>query len=213
VSDLANLNLIHLFDFYLAVAFLASTSVRIQQYRSILGLVSAVPGRWPHLFALVRQHRSVFLTWTTVLPGILALTLSATHMLACRLVWPQANLTLGYVTEKWHATPIIVLLALAMLGIDWYVTFTFGKIDRDLMRKYFDQAEYWLRSWTAPVVRIFTLGYINPRRMVAVEVQKALVQASRLMNATLWWVSLQVSLRVAFGLSLWLTYAWTKDAA
>jgi hypothetical protein len=213
VSNLANLNLIHLFDFYLAVAFLASTSVRIQQYRSILGLVRAVPGRWPHLFALVREHRSVFLTWATVLPGILAFTLSLTHMLACRLVWPQANLTLGYVTEKWQAAPMMVLLGLAMLGLDWYVTFTFGKIDRDLMRKYFDQAEYWLRSWTAPVVRIFTLGYINPRRMVAVEVQKALVQASRLMNATLWWVSLQVSLRVAFGLSLWLTYAWTKSAA
>ena len=99
-----------------------------------------------------------------------------------------------------------------MLSIDWYATFTFGKIDRELMQKYFDQAEYWLRSWTAPVVHIFTLGYVNPRRMVAVEVRKALIQASRLINSTLWWVTLQVSFRVAFGLVLWLTYAWTRSA-
>src|SRR5262249_11865309 len=80
-------------------------------------------------------------------------------------------------------------------------------IDRALMQKYFDQVEYWLRSWTAPVVRIFTLGYINPRKMLAVEVRKALLEASTLINSTFWWVSLQTGLRVAFGLVLWLTYA------
>jgi hypothetical protein len=213
VSNAGHLNLIHLFDFYLALAFLVSTSVRIKQYRSILALVGGVPTRWPRLFTLVREHGSVFLTWTTVLPAILAFTLSLTHMLACRLVWPQANLTLGDLATQWQAAPFVLVFGAAMLGVDWYVTFTFGKIDRELMQKYFDQAEYWLRSWTAPVVRVFTLGYVNPRRMVAVEVRKALVEASRLINATLWWVSVQVSLRVAFGLSLWLTYALTTSAA
>jgi hypothetical protein len=56
-------------------------------------------------------------------------------------------------------------------------------------------------------VKVFTFGYINPRQMVAVEVRKALVEASRLLNSTLWWVSAQVGLRIVFGLSLWLTYA------
>jgi hypothetical protein len=94
-----------------------------------------------------------------------------------------------------------------MVGVDLYSTFRVGEIDRSLLERYFDQAEYWLRSWVAPVVRIFTLGYINPRKMVAAEVRKALEEASKVLNTTLWWVSLQVALRVAFGLTLWLTWA------
>ena len=43
--------------------------------------------------------------------------------------------------------------------------------------------------------------------MVAVEVQKALLEASKLLNWTLWWIIAQVGLRVAFGLSIWTTYA------
>jgi len=58
-----------------------------------------------------------------------------------------------------------------------------------------------------PVVRMVTFGYVNPRRMVAVEVRKALVEASRLLNSTFWWVSVQTGLRVLFGLALWLIFA------
>jgi hypothetical protein len=59
------------------------------------------------------------------------------------------------------------------------------------------------------VVKFFTLGFINPRQMVAVEVRKALIDASRLINSTFWWIAIQASLRVAFGLAIWLTYATT----
>ena len=75
------------------------------------------------------------------------------------------------------------------------------------MESYFDQAEFWLRSWTAPVVHVFTLGRINPRKLVAVEVRTYLVNASRMLNSTLWWVVVQAGLRVIFGLSLWIAYA------
>jgi hypothetical protein len=102
-----------------------------------------------------------------------------------------------------------VVSGLAMLGVDGYATFRVGQLDRALLEKYFDLAEFWLRSWVAPVVRVFTLGYINPRKMVTVEVRKALGEASRLLNSTLWWVSLQVSLRIAFGLALWITWGWS----
>jgi hypothetical protein len=211
MNVLTDLNLIHLFDFYLAVLFLISSSLRLRQYRSILALVGAVPGRWPRLFNLVKGHGTIFMTWTTLLPAIMAFTLSVTHMLACRLVWPRANLTVADLGVHWHALPAVLLFGALMLGVDGYAAFNFGRIDRELMQKYFDQAEYWLRSWTAPVVRVFTLGYVNPRHMVAVEVRKALIQASRLINSTLWWISIQVSLRVAFGLSLWLTYFYGQS--
>jgi hypothetical protein len=204
------LNLIHFFNFYLGMAFLASTYMRVTQYRAIVSLVRSVPGRWPRLFQLVTRHGRVFLTWSTILPAVLAFALFAINMLASRLVWPQVDLTIAGLLEHAAALPIVVLLGLVMLGVDGYATFRVGEVDRQMMQQYFDQAEYWLRSWTAPVVRIFTLGYINPRQMVAVEVSKALLEASKLFNSTLWWVSVQISLRVAFGLSLWLTYAWTQ---
>jgi hypothetical protein len=209
-----NLNLIRLFDFYLAVAFLASTTARVRQYRSILGLVRAVPGRWPHLLQLVKEHGSVFLTWSTVGPALLALILVAVQLLASNLVWPEASrppygLTVARLAEHLAAVPFVTLLGAAMLAVDLYFILVVGEVDRAEMEKYFDQAEYWLRSWTAPVVRVFTFGRINPRQMVAAEVQTALVAASRLLNSTLWWVSLQVGLRIGFGLALWLTYAWT----
>jgi hypothetical protein len=202
-----NLNLIRLFDFYLAVAFLLSTALRVGQYRAILGLVKAVPSRWPNLFRLVKQHSTIFLTWTTILPGILAFVISVVHMLACRLLWPQADLTVADIMLHWQSLVAVIVLGLAMLAVDGYGTFRVGEFDRHQMQKYFDQAEYWLRSWTAPAVRIFTLGYINPRKMVAVEVQNAMIAASKLINSTFWWVSAQTGLRVAFGLALWLTYA------
>lgn len=207
MSRLLDLNLIHLFDFYLMLLFLISCYVRSRQYTTVVGIVRAVPGRWPKLFELVRQYQTVFLTWTTVLPAVLALALSLIHMLLCRLVWPHAQLTLAQLLEFWVAIPFVVVCGLAMLAMDLVATFWVGQIDRLLLENYFDQAEYWLRSWAAPVVRIFTLGRINPRKMVAVEVQKALLEASKLLNWTLWWIIAQVGLRVAFGLSIWTTYA------
>lgn len=201
-----SLNLIHFFNFYLGVMFLLSTFVRLSQYRAILSLVRAVPGRWPRLFQLVSQHKHVFLTWSTVLPAVLAFLLFAINLCASRLVWPQVDLTPGAMAQQPLALPFLLLLGGLMLAIDGYATFTVGQIDRVLMQQYFDQAEYWLRSWTAPVIRAFTLGYINPRQMVAVEVQKALIEASMLINSTLWWVITQTGLRVAFGLALWAMY-------
>jgi hypothetical protein len=209
MAGLYSLNLIRFFEFYLALAFVASTAMRLRQYEAVVRLVRAVPQRWPNLLKLVKEHHSIFLTWATLLPAVLALGLYLLHTLACRLIWPRAKLTVQELFELWPAVPVVTLLGIAMLVVDLYATFRVGKVDRDLLERSFDQAEYWLRSWVAPVVHVFTLGYINPRRMVAVEVRKALQDASRLLNSTLWWVTAQVGLRIAFGLSIWLTYAFS----
>jgi hypothetical protein len=207
MSGFWNWNLIHLFDFYLAVMFLLSLYLRVGQYRAIGGLVLAGPSRWPRLLELIKSHRMVFFTWSTMLPALLAFGLMALQMLASRVVWHRAELTPSFVADHWIAWPFLAVLGSAMLGTDAYCTFVVGEVDRRMMEKYFDEAEYWLRSWKAPVVRFLTLGKINPRQMVNVEVHKALVEASKLINSSLWWVSVQVGLRVAFGLALWLTYA------
>ncbi len=209
MAGLWDLNLIRFFEFYLAVTCLASTAMRLRQYEAVVRLVRAMPERWPRLLKLVKEHHSIFLTWATMLPALLALGLYLLHSLACRLIWPHAALTVSGLAELPVAVPIVTVLGIAMFVVDLYVTFTVGEVDRRLLERYFDQAEYWLRSWVAPVVQVFTLGYVNPRRLVTVEVRKALAEASRLLNVTLWWVSGQVGLRIAFGLSLWLAYAFS----
>jgi hypothetical protein len=192
------------------LALLAGTVQRVEQYRNIGRLILTGPARWPRLLELVKQHRMIFLTWTTVLPGLLVLGLSVVQWIASRQVWPHADLTVGQLASHWLAIGPVAGLGLAMMCVDLYGILIVGEIDRPLMESYFDQAEYWLKSRTAHVVRVFTLGYVNPRQMVNTEVRKALVEASLLLNSTLWWVTLQVGLRVAFGLSLWLTWALTE---
>lgn len=206
MAAIAKLNLIHFFDFYLAVFFLLSTYRRVGQYRAIGALIMRVPGRWPRLLELIKQHRTILLTWNTVLPGILALALMTVQMIASRSLWPHADLTLEQLAHRAVALAAVALLGGAMAAVDSYFLYHVGQVDQPQMEAYLDQAEHWLGTWKAPVVRIFTLGWINPRQMVSVEVQKALVSASQLLSTALWWVSVQVALRVAFGLALWLTW-------
>ena len=201
------LNLIRFFEFYLSMIFVVGTAFRIHQYLTVLRLVRAVPGRWPRLFAVIKQHRMVFLTWATMGPGLAALFLILINSIACHLIWPQANLTPDDLSKHLLAVPIIVVLGVAMAGLDLYGARNVKEIDHVLMEKYFDQAEYWLKPWTAPTVRLLTFGFVNPRHMVRVEVRKALVLVSKMLSTTFWWVAGQTGLRIAFGLSLWLTFA------
>jgi hypothetical protein len=209
MSGLRDLNLIHFFDFYLATTFLLSTAARVRQYAAVLALVRGFPSRWPKLLALMSQHRSIFLTWETLAPAALALALLTAQVLASRVFWEGAELTLGGLTEHPIAIPFVALFGLGMLAVDLYFILVVAQIDRPEVEKYLDQAEFWLKSWAAPVVRTVTFGRVNPRRMVAAEVQAALTSASKELNVTLWWVVLQTALRIAYGLSLWITYAVT----
>ena len=217
MSELWNLNLILFFEFYLAITFAFSTANRVWQYRAALALLRRLPSRWPRLLQEVAQHRGLFLTWATLLPALLALTLIGVQMVLSRLVWPKAaqspdGLTLERLWDHSLAVPCVGLDTMLMLAVDVTGIFWVGQIDQQEMEKYFDQAEYWLRSWTAPVLRTVTFGIINPRRMVALEVQKALVSFNALLNFTLWWVIVQTGLRIGCGLALWLTYALTRPA-
>jgi len=204
-----DLNLIHCLDVYLVLIFVVGSALRVYQYWAFLGLIWAMNDRWPHLLKLVKQHRNIFLTWGTILPGLLALLLSLAHMLACRSVWPQADITLAQLVEWRLAFGVVVFLGAVMIGVDGFNALQIEKWNRTQVEKQLDQAEYWLKSWTAPAVRVLTFGFIHPRRLVRLEVRQAIVTAGRALNVSLWWISLQVSLRIAFGGSLWLTYFWS----
>lgn len=215
-NSVASLNLIHFLDFYFFLMFFAGTYRRFAQYHSVARLVMSGPARWPKLLELVKQYRTIFWTWSTVMPAIMALILWAVQMIASRLVFPDAGsqedrLTLAKLCEHWLALAIDVPLGLSMLAFDIYTLCVVGQIDRVQLEGYFDQAEYWLSSKTAHVVRVVTFGRINPRRMVAEEVEKALVMVSGMLNYSLWWTNLQIGLRFAFALALWLTWAMTRE--
>jgi len=208
MSRFWHLNLIQCLAVYLVLIFVVGTALRVRQYRALLGMVWSMHDRWPHLVKLAKHHRGIFLTWQTILHALLALLLAIGHTVACRFVWPQADLTLAQLLEWWLAALVVVFLGAAMIGIDCYTPFQAAAWDRGQVENQLDRAEHWLNSWNAPAVRILTLGFINPRKLVGVEVRKALGAASQGLNASLWQSSLQVGIRIAFGGSLWLTYVW-----
>jgi hypothetical protein len=207
MGGVLQLDLIHLFNFYLALMFVLSLMLRVRQYSSFYGIARSFPDRWPKLLNEIKQHKAIFLTLGNLIPAFLALALCGLNMLACRRIWPHAQLTIENLFGIPLAVPFVLLCGAAMLALDVYATMWVTDINRAEVEKYFDQAEFWLRSWTAPVVRVFTLGRINPRRMVNDEVRKALIDASRTINNTMWWVIAQTGLRIAYGLSVWLTFA------
>jgi hypothetical protein len=206
MSWLLDLNLIPLFLVYLTLVFVIGSALRIRDYRHALGLIWSVPGRWPRLFRLVKDHRNILITWQTVLPLVLSGGLLLAHTLTSEFVWPQATLTIGRLLQLWPGLIVVAPAAVCMIGLDGYVYTHLSPFNRTVLEKYFDQAEYWLKPWTAPVVRVFTLGYVNPRQMVAQEVRTALENAARMMSTALYWVSLQTGARLVFGLALWGTY-------
>jgi hypothetical protein len=199
---------ISLFSLYLAAAFILSTWLRLQQYRAVLSLISRLHTRWPNLTRLVLAHRSIFISWTTIRPLLMVLGLLLLNTLASQYIWPQAkDFRVADLAVLWPIVPVVLTCTAAMVLFDMSGAFQVTPIDTPETEKYLDQAESWLSGWRAPVVRIFTLGYINPRQMVAKEVRSALEGASSVLNSNLWWWTTQTALRIACGLSLWASYA------
>lgn len=202
-----DLNLIHLFTFYLAAAFLISTVRRVRQYHTVAQLAVAAPNRWPRVLQQLRGHWIMFLTWATLRPAAVALGLLVAQMICSRLIWPSAHLTLRDLFTEWWMTPPVLIALGAMLAVDLYFIIRVGQIDRIETEQYLDEAEHWLTSWKGPLIQMVTFGYINPRQMVFVEVRKAVEESRGLLHRTLWWVSAQAGLRTVYGLLLWLAWA------
>jgi len=206
---------IRLFSFYLMAIFTISTLLRLNQYRTVVALVSRLHNRWPNLTRLVLAHRHILVNWTALRPQVFMLVLLVVNVLANRFIWPLSdNMRLNELLALWPMLPLLTLAGLGMLGLDLYNTFRVGQIDQKLLEGYFDQAEFWLRGWKAPVVNWLSLGYVNPRQIVTKEVSAALEKAAELLHSTALWVSAQTALRFLFGLLLWLSYAcqaWLRE--
>jgi len=200
-------NLIRVFDFYLALMFLISLMRRWKVYYDALRLLLAVRGRWPKLLQRLAEHRSELLNWAFFRPILAALLTMILQLIASRLIWPQAVLTWEQLQAETWLIPLLLLPLVPMLAVDIYFLIRIGRFDHDETVRYLSLAETWL-GWKGHLVRVATLGLVNPQRMVDTELRKTLRQARTIFSQALWWVSLQATLRITFGLTLWAIWAF-----
>jgi hypothetical protein len=203
VDRLASLNLIRVFDFYLAVMFLFSLLRRWRVYRDAIVILVSVRGRWPRLLGRMALYRAEVLNWATFRPVVLALALTVVQWIASRMIWPTAELMGRDVAGSWWKAVVLLAAFVPMAWVDGYFLVRVGRFDRDETEKYFDQAEKWAGTWRARAVRVGTLGYVNPDRMVDLEVRKGLSEIGATVVWSMRWVSTQIALRLVFGLALW----------
>lgn len=208
LAGLGTLNLIDVFNYYLILVFVVSTGLRVRTYRSVVGLICAGPSRWPKLLVLVHKHRTIFLGWPMLVATGFALVLLLGNSAAIHWGWVQAQVTFTDLWGSWPALLAVGCTGGAMLVLDGQATFRVGSFDRGALEADLDKAESWLKSWMAPAVRIATLGFIHPRRIVGAEVERLLVAANWLIIGGMWRTSLRLGMQLAFGLSLWLTWAF-----
>jgi hypothetical protein len=149
----------------------------------------------------------IFLRWPTVLPVLATLAVTLGNALATHFVWSGARVTFHDLWDHPIGLAAVVFTGGVMGFLDFKAVFLFGRFDRQAVETTLDRAEHWLVSWKAPAVRFLTLGLVHPRRVVGEQVRQALVEASIGLNGQLWALSLQIVMRIAFGLSLWLTWA------
>lgn len=202
----APLNLIRVFDFYLALMFVVSLVRRWEVYWDAVRILVAVRGRWPRLLQRLGEHQSLLLNTAFFRPALLALGLTIIQLVCSRVIWPRAVLTGPELRAEWWWAVILLAPLVPMLAIDLYFVVRVGRFDHAETVKYFDQAENWL-GWKGPLVRVLTLGYVDPHRMVDEEVRKNLAEIGTTVRSSLWWVSAQVGARVLFGLTLWTVWA------
>lgn len=204
--SLADINLIELFTAYLVVAFVLGTILRLRNYQAILALIFSFPKRWPKLLAIVKTYRTLFLQWPTLLPIACAAALMVINWVASRFVWAHARVTPNELMERWLPMAAVVLSGGMMLVLDGQAVFVVRHFNRAALEADLDRAEHWLDTWKAPVLRVLTLGLVNPRKIVNQQVHTAIVKANRIVNGQVWRWATQIGMRVVFGLTLWGTW-------
>jgi hypothetical protein len=202
-----NLDLIDGFGYYLILTFAVGTVLRARNYRAMMGIVYTSGERWPKLRAVIASHRSIFLRWPTALPLAVTFLLASANAIAAHFVWPSAQVTPSDLWAHRSALAVTAITAGLMVILDCKAVFDFVRLDRASLEGVLDRAEGWLGSWKSPVVRVLTFGLIHPRRIVGEQVRIALVDVCLAANGALWEMSLQIGVRFAFGLALWVTWA------
>ena len=205
---MAGRNLINLFDFYLAVMLLLSVYRRRKVYADGVRLFLSTFTRRKRLIGNLSDNREVLLTREVLRPVCIAFGLIAVQWICSRVVWPKATLVVGEVFESWWQTLAVVVAFVPMFAVDVYFLVRVGRFDRRETEKYLDHAETWLGTWRGTAVRVATLGYVNPARMVTQQVRLGLKDIGATVRWAMSWVAIQSACRLAFGLTVWGLWLW-----
>jgi len=203
-----SLNLIALFDFYLAAMLVLGLYRRRQVYRDAILLGFSTFGRRKRLLGVVAEHKASLLSGEVLRPMFVALGLMLIQFILSRLVFPQAQLRVQEIEEPWWKLTLILGAFVPMVCVDVYFLIRVGRFSHTETSKYLDTAEKWLGK-RGSAVRVITFGVVNPRKIVGVEVQKNLKELGATVSWSMWWVTVQVLLRTTFGLTIWLLWATT----
>lgn len=209
MQAILNTNVIRLFDFYLLLMFVIGLLRRGTLYRDVVIVSFAAVTRQPNLVRRLSANRDVLLHWPTLRPVFIALFLMLAQFIMSRLIWPHANVTVQDLLNNWWQSLIVLLIFAPMFAVDVYFLIRVGQIDRTLAHEHLTRAEHWLTSWHAPAVKMITFGYVNPRKMVDEQLREGLSWFRGTMAWSMWWVTVQVGLRVMFGVTIWLIWAST----
>lgn len=199
-------NLIRLFDFYLALMLVIGLWRRRRVYWDSVWLICTF-GKRKRLLGRVGEHKHLLLAQDVIRPFLLLGGLMLVQWVCSRLIWPQATVTLHDIAQSWWRLTILIAAFVPMFAVDLYFLVRVGRFDRGETEKYLDQAEVWL-GWRAPVVRVMTLGIVNPRRMVDAELRKGLQELGKTASWAMNWASAQAALRMTFGLVIWLEWVF-----
>lgn len=199
---MADLNLIRLFDFYLAAMLLLSVYRRRKVYADGVRLFVNLFRR-KKLLGTLSEEKEVLFTREVLRPVFLAVGLMAVQLICSRVLWPHANLVVGDVFDSWWQALAVVVAFAPMFAVDLYFLIRIGRFDRTETEKSLDQAESWLGSWKGAAVRVATLGYVNPTRMVKEQVRAGLKELGSTVGWAMNWVAVQSACRLAFGLTVW----------
>lgn len=202
------LNLIRLFDFYLAAMLLLSVYRRRAVYLDGLRIFWTTAVRRRKLIGTMSAYTGELLTAAVLRPVLLAVGLMLIQIICSRVLWPHANLVVADVFDSWWQTLLVFAAFVPMFAVDLYFLICVGRFDRRETEKYLDQAENWLGSWKGTAVRVATLGYINPTRMVHDQVRQGLRDLGATVGWVMGWVAVQVACRTAFGLTVWLLWVF-----
>jgi hypothetical protein len=209
VNSIIDANLIRLFDFYLLMMFIIGVIRRWGIYKNVTILTVAVLFRQPNLVRRLGANRDLILNRTVIFPVAIALLLMMIQLILSRLIWPTATVTLRDESESWWRIAMVIITFVPMLCVDIYFLFRVGRIDRGEAFKQLHRAEYWLTSWQGQAVSYMTFGLVNPRKMVDEQLRDGLTWFRTLVAWSMWWVVIQVTLRVTFGVVVWLLWAFT----
>jgi hypothetical protein len=204
--EVAAINLMASYERYLVLTFVLSLLLRFRQYHTNVRFAWAFPQQWPNVLEVIKKHSDIFLRWTTLLPVAVTLVILLTHTVCYRLVWSEAVVTPGGLREHLVVAAFLLPVSLWMICLDLSTLFRASQLDFAEIEKNLSKGEFALTSRALSALRVASLGFFNPRKLVENRVADSLhgVRLALLAQLRRW--SFHTAVRITFGFLLWFGY-------